>query len=244
MNDKDEGSSMSVDGLHVGDRVRVAESERDVADGVSYFGPAEGMIYGFLQSPLYGWGAYIQGGGWARISKLTKVAPTLLEKIESAPKFKVSDEVRVIDGPYCGRTGKIDELTCSGYVIQLYGSKSKGSCYEKELDLLFPAKATKAAVEEGPAPRPKTPCVRCGAESYVGLFSVTCLRVGGCKTEDERIGEPVIGKDVFLVRVDVALGAADRREPAWGHSMGSGRAWATRDLAVAAWREARRKVVR
>ncbi len=45
-----------------------------------------------------------------------------------------------------------------------------------------------------PKPHTSSRCTRCGGPAYVGLLHVTCERVGGCKTEAERIGEPVVSR--------------------------------------------------
>jgi hypothetical protein len=39
----------------------------------------------------------------------------------------------------------------------------------------------------------RSACPRCGGPAYVGLRDVECLRSGGCKTIDERIGTPRVG---------------------------------------------------
>jgi hypothetical protein len=56
--------------------------------------------------------------------------------------------------------------------------------------------------ERTPIPEPiKTSahsCIRCGGPAYVGLLSVACERVGGCKTDAAAIGEPVVTESWFV----------------------------------------------
>ncbi len=95
----------------------------------------------------------------------------------------------------------------------------------------------RAAVVATPSPEP-TPspgagtvrCLRCGHD---GVLFVTCTRPGGCRPAAERVAamEPDVVEDV---------GSASANEPSWwvGAAIdGTVGPFATRDLAVAAWRE-------
>lgn len=83
-------------------------------------------------------------------------------------------------------------------------------------------------------------CVRCGWGAHQGLFSVSCNRPGGCKTVEERVGEPRIGTvdspDIVSVR-----GCSYGGEPGWIVRGRPDRRYATRELAVAAWKAVRRE---
>lgn len=102
-----------------------------------------------------------------------------------------------------------------------------------------------------PAPLPRTKCLRCGAPSYHSLFSSTCLRDGGCKTLDERVGEPRImppDRSGGCLNWDVFSGLS-RGEESW-YAAGCGPfemaagPFATQALAVEAWKTGRKRLLR
>lgn len=83
--------------------------------------------------------------------------------------------------------------------------------------------------------KPKHSCIRCGGPAYVGLLSVTCERVGGCKTEDERIGEPVVYRVTRGSAEQVLNGCS---ETVWQAKSSCFTEWhPTREGAIALWRE-------
>lgn len=93
-----------------------------------------------------------------------------------------------------------------------------------------------------------TTCLRCGHSAFEGLFSVECGRPGGCKTLDERVGEPssYAFKGVLTPERYEEAGAPDvysllaiSGETKWC-THGLGRYYATEELAVEAWKAARR----
>lgn len=104
----------------------------------------------------------------------------------------------------------------------------------------FVAKATDAAKREFPPERLAAEnmrglatCLRCGGPA--GFLGIRCERVGGCATAEERVAAMEPDADLVLpmtVRGETRwlLPAPDRRTPSPGY--------ATRDLAIAAWREA------
>ena len=65
------------------------------------------------------------------------------------------------------------KYTCAASVAKVNPPAEPSQDWTKTKALLVP-------------PKPKHSCIRCGGPAYVGLLSVTCERVGGCKTEDER----------------------------------------------------------
>jgi hypothetical protein len=69
-------------------------------------------------------------------------------------------------------------------------------------------------------------CPRCGGPAYVGLQHVECLRPGGCRTAEERIGP-----------MPAVLETRSGGEPCYFVS-GSGLLHPTRSGAIALWREA------
>jgi hypothetical protein len=82
----------------------------------------------------------------------------------------------------------------------------------------------------------RSACPRCGGPAYTGLQHVECLRPGGCRTAEERIGEPV-----------VALGMDENNEDLWiamsremdvGAPYGRPYSHPTQAGAIALWREA------
>lgn len=78
-------------------------------------------------------------------------------------------------------------------------------------------------------------CPRCYGPAYQGLGALRCERVGGCLAEREP-GPTEVGEDTTFVSL-----ATDRGEKAWwvyGHAVIRRAQYATRELAVAAWREA------
>lgn len=94
------------------------------------------------------------------------------------------------------------------------------------LELVEPAPAPVAAPVAAPGPR----CLRCGAPAYVGLFSSTCLREGGCKTAEERVGARIAaGEPEDDIKVSIA-----RREATWHLE---GESFPDRAMAYAAWHE-------
>lgn len=101
------------------------------------------------------------------------------------------------------------------------------------------------ALGGAPAPRPDAGMVRCGrCGGPAGYLGIRCERVGGCRTAEERVAamEPVV-----MGRLDEQRYSADVWEvwatdacDEWAWVIGPGRnakRYATRDLAVAAWRE-------
>lgn len=88
---------------------------------------------------------------------------------------------------------------------------------------LFGLEATKPGLSA--ARRHNATCPRCKGEAFVGLFSFECMRAGGCVPVAER--EPGL--------LDVFWDLQRTGETRWCVSGLSGR-YATRDLAVAAWR--------
>ena len=78
-------------------------------------------------------------------------------------------------------------------------------------------------------------CPRCYGPAYQGLGALRCERSGGCLAEREP-GPTEVGQDKPFVSI-----ATDRGERAWwvyGHSVIARAQYATREFAVAAWREA------
>lgn len=70
-------------------------------------------------------------------------------------------------------------------------------------------------------------CLRCGGPA--GYLGLSCQRVGGCKTAEERVGEPPPG----VIRQAPWRYSS---EPSWSWAGAEPRAWATEALAVAAWK--------
>ncbi len=80
-----------------------------------------------------------------------------------------------------------------------------------------------------PAPHAYNRCARCGGP----VLLVSCAREGGCRTAEERVGEPSVS-----VRLWTALGCQGAGETVWaakGHGIRTERP--TREGAIAAWRE-------
>lgn len=93
-----------------------------------------------------------------------------------------------------------------------------------------------------PKPAPRAYCPRCygpARPAYTGLFShepLRCERVGGCLAEREpRVGQDNDATNEIYVFSFTERGAAERN---WAVSDRQSVRYATRDLAVAAWREA------
>lgn len=84
----------------------------------------------------------------------------------------------------------------------------------------------------------QTRCPRCGGPAYEGLLSLTCEREGGCKTLDERMGDPAVeatgwparGNEVFYVAYEnhSSLSDAARKDEVGVHP--------TIDGAIELWR--------
>lgn len=75
-------------------------------------------------------------------------------------------------------------------------------------------------------PRHNATCPRCHGPAYQGLGLPTCERAGGC------LADAVPGRD------DVREGAGLAGERYYSHALHTSAIYATRDLAIAAWREA------
>jgi hypothetical protein len=77
----------------------------------------------------------------------------------------------------------------------------------------------------------RSACPRCHGPAYTGLLAVECLRPGGCKTVDERIGEPRLYSGVQINRAG---------ETGWRATSDDvfGPPHPTRSGAIALWREA------
>lgn len=101
------------------------------------------------------------------------------------------------------------------------------------------------ALGGAPAPRPDAGMVRCGrCGGPAGYLGIRCERVGGCRTAEERVAAMA---PVVMGRLDEQRYSADVWEvwatdacDEWAWVIGPGRnakRYATRDLAIAAWRE-------
>lgn len=96
-----------------------------------------------------------------------------------------------------------------------------------------------ASVASAPSPDAGTVrCLRCGASA--GLLGLACERPGGCWTAEDRVAAMEPGpSDIVegIISYASARLAYIRREPAFSVAA-TGERYATRDLAIAAWREA------
>lgn len=108
--------------------------------------------------------------------------------------------------------------------------------YKREVADAFDAAIAKTqAFVDAHARRHNAHCPRCYGPAYQGLGALRCERVGGCLAEREP-GPTEVGQDKPFVSI-----ATDRGEMAWwvyGHSVIRRAQYATREFAVAAWREA------
>ena len=91
----------------------------------------------------------------------------------------------------------------------------------------------------GPYRRHNAICARCHGPAYVSLGLPRCEREGGCLADRE----PDVGRDIYDRKADVQCSYERGSELAWflrdgPVSYGRRAYYATRDLAVAAWREA------
>ena len=86
-------------------------------------------------------------------------------------------------------------------------------------------------------------CPRCGSGAYQGLFSLTCQRAGGCRTAEERVGEPIVSTDRASTRHDWDIHNFAKRirgnEEVWTVRTLPSDSYATKELAIAAWKAVR-----
>lgn len=180
-------------------------------------------------------------------------------------KFKVGDRVRVVcecSSGSCTANGKLAKIKYV-FMRDLYESQD----YELKFDdahvergaHVFPERLLEPApVEPAPAPAPVEPvapdmtgqvrCLRCGG--HAGFLGIRCERVGGCRTAEERVGEPrimpndrsgnVLDWDVFSSNVRSGVSekgwyASGSGDLVAGRRMAAG-PFATLDLAIAAWK--------
>lgn len=156
------------------------------------------------------------------------------------PRFKVGDRVRTnaiyAEAAVLGITGHfvVDAVVqniercglAAGWRVALYDRKEvlREVWLEKVPQVEKPASPPPV---EAPAPiSSNAKCLRCGAPSFTGLFSTTCMRPGGCATAEERVAkrEAVLVGDMHRVRGE----ARTRFEGLW---------FPSEALALADWRE-------
>lgn len=188
----------------------------------------------------------LDGVGYVKASGLRKVlhapvagAPAKLEvppSIEPEPRFKVGDHVRLkTESRHLRYDDSEPEVM---RIVRIYGDVADMS------HDIQPGMPAPWGLEHLVHVETNATCTRCGYGAYQGLFSASCNRPGGCKTIEERIGEPVDGQDIVVVRGRHS--SPKRHMVGWNNETafrvtGRDGLFAIRGLAIDEWRSMRRR---